>query len=665
MIKWVSAPEYRRQLASGLWLQVWLGFVLTMLPLWWFQPRFFALSLIVATGCKFIAIWRKQSWLGWLGLAAVLPIGLLLIYSNYRSQSLTFSFLALLALMGTAKMLESRNERDCKILFLLELTLMMAFLMYSQSIAIFIYLLFVLGYILLVQMRIAQRGNRVILLGRWQEIGKLLMLALPFTILLFFFFPRIQPSWGIPRNENQAVTGLPDEMDMGDIASLVQSNEPVFRVRFANNELPPPSERYWRGTTLWSFDGKNWRQRNNDMRIQPSNIQYNQESEFSYDLMPVKDSLKWLPALELSFSFPDALQIGGSYQLKLPDNHKVPARYHLKSAVDYRTVGALDDATKAAALQLPDDVAIPQTRALAERLYHESGENAVGFAKAFADYIQDEEFYYTLEPPPGMGNVEQFLFEGRMGFCEHYASAMTQAARSVGIPARIVIGYQGGEHNPLNDDFLVREESAHAWVELWDDARGWFRSDPTAAVAPERINQAQLNASSLQRGEDQRAFGTRLAENMASFAWLRNAYGAANAFWQDWVIDLNRDQQGSLLEKLGLKGAGNKLLIAILLFCTMAGGTLLWLWWQRRPRHDDDDVAKAVRLLLKRLEHSGLRKRNRESVADFLLRIAPYMQKENSAELKRISARYEQARYYGNENNSQLIDSIHRFRVRH
>lgn len=663
MIKWISAPAFRRQLPRRLWLQVWFGFALAMAPLWWFQPFLLSLLLLGAALAKLVALWRGRMWWGWLALLVVLPLGLLQIYANYRSEGMTFSFLALLSLMNTAKLIESRNERDCQILFLSELTLMMMFLMYSQAIWMFFYLLLVLGYNLLVQIRIVQRDSRVIHLGRWQGIGKLMTLALPVAMLMFFFFPRIEPLWGIPRAHDRNVTGLPDEMDMGDIASLAQSNELAFRVRFADGQLPPPAARYWRGTTLWTFDGKRWLQRPQGMQQAPPRLAYQPDGVLDYDLMPVKASLQWLPALDLPLSYPDNLRIGASYQLKLPDNHQIPARYHLTSAMQYRTVDELSHAARAAALQLPDDVELSQTRALAQRLYRQGGSNATGFAQAFSDYIRTEPFYYTLEPPPGMGNAERFLFNERMGFCEHYASAMVQAARSVGIPARVVIGYQGGELNPLNGDFLVREESAHAWVELWDDERGWFRADPTAAVAPERVNQGELTSTSLQ-GQDRRALSSRLSESMASIAWLRHAYAATNAFWQDWVIDLNRDRQGSLLEKLGLKDLGDWLLLVILLLGVGLGLTLLWVWWQCRPRYDDDAVAKAMRRLLKRLHKAGLQRGKRESVATFLRRVAPLLQPDSAAQLKQISNYYEQVRYHESLPQARLLDAVRRFRYR-
>lgn len=658
-MRWVSAPAYAEQISTRLWWQVLAAFVVASLPLWWFLPALMSALLLSAVVIKAVALWQgRQGW-AWLAMVVLIPLGLAQIYLNYRSEGLTFSFIALLALTGVGKLLESRNARDIEVLFLLELTLMMAFLMYSQGFLLFLYLLFALAVAVLVLIRVSQRRSAVVQFACWQEIVKLLLLALPFAAVLFFFFPRIEPLWGIPRHEQRAVTGLPDEMHMGDLASLVQSNELAFRVQFTG-ELPPPVARYWRGTVLWSFDGIRWQQRDSDLQQSPPRIRYDADSRYDYALMPVKSSLKWLPVLDLPIHLPQGLRMGAALQVPLPAEQAIPERYSLSSAVHYQTEHQLASGDRSAALQLPADLAMPQTRALAARLYAENGRSAQGFAQGFSRHIREEPFYYTLEPPPGVGDVEQFLFQWRMGFCEHYASAMTLAARSVGIPARIVIGYQGGEVNPLNNDFLVREESAHAWVELWDDAGGWFRVDPTAAVAPERINQARLSAQSLSAGEDQRALSTRLSDSLASVAWLRHAAAAAQAFWQDWIVDLNRQQQSGLLDALGLGKLGDSVLLVVLIGVLMGCGGLLWVFWQRRPRRDEDAVTRAARKVLKRCGKQGQQRLPGEDFAQFLRRIGEQRSGRQRVAWLRAAQSYHALRYHEHGNAKQVIEHLRR-----
>ncbi|UJF24988.1 DUF3488 and transglutaminase-like domain-containing protein [Suttonella sp. R2A3] len=662
MIRWVSAPAYAEHISKRLWWQVMFAFVAASLPLWWFLPTVMSGLLILAVSAKMLALWCGQQRWAWAAMMLIVPIGLAQIYLDYPNQGLTFSFIALLALTGAGKLLESRNERDIQVLFLLELTLMMAFLMYSQGFLLFLYLLVALIIAVVVLIRVSQRRSEVVQFARWQEMVKLLGLALPFAMLLFFFFPRIDPLWGIPRHESRAVTGLPDEMQMGDLASLVQSNEIAFRVRF-DGELPPPQERYWRGTVLWSFNGERWLQRDRDLRESPPYSYYWSASEYTYTLMPVKSSLKWLPALDRPLDVPQGLTRGAAYQIRLPETHKGPARYRLTSVLAYRGIEPLSDVDLRAALQLPEDLEMAQTRALAERLLRESGHDAGKFAEAFTRYIRSEPFYYTLEPPPGVGDVETFLFDWRMGFCEHYANALALAARSVGIPSRVVIGYQGGEVNPLNNDFVVREESAHAWVELWADGRGWFRVDPTAAVAPERIENARLSAENFSAGDDQRALGTRLADSLSAIAWLRHASDAAQAFWQDWVVDLNRAQQGSLFNALGLAQLTDGLLIVFMMVLTIGAVALLWVVWQRRARSDEDAVARAARRVLARCARRGELVLAGEEFSEFLRRMAEKQEGEQRSKWLRAAQHYQALRYHERGDSTRVIRELRQLRL--
>src|SRR5690606_23783867 len=105
-------------------------------------------------------------------------------------------------------------------------------------------------------------------------------------------------------------------------------------------------------------------------------------------------------------------------------------------------------------------------------------------------YFSREPFHYTLKPPTlGPESIDSFLFDSRRGFCAHYAGAMTFVLRAAGIPARAAARYQGGELNPDGNYLTVRQFDAHAWVEYWQPGIGWRSVDPTAAVAPQRIEQ--------------------------------------------------------------------------------------------------------------------------------------------------------------------------------
>ena len=664
MIRWVSAQAYQDRLDGREWRRITATFTLVALPLFFFLPGTLGVLLAAAIALKFVAIARDDERLA-IGVAIGLILtGAFLIYGGLRSQGLTLSFVALLVTMSVCKLLESRNRRDVHVLFLLETLLMLAFLMYSQSILIFLYLLFALAISVHGLVRFEQRGRARVQFARWRDLLRLFLIALPFAAAMFFFFPRIQPLWGMPQQGKGAVTGLPDEMNMGDLSSLAQSNEIAFRVRFDHDQVPQSRNLYWRGPVLWQFDGTQWLQRRGDPFRPPAPVDYQQDSIVRYETTLVKSSLKWLPALDLPQQLPDNLPLGHAYQIALfpAANGVTGKRFRLASALPYHTTGELSRRDRQDALQLPPGLTIPQTQGLAQRLLQENGGTARGFAEGFLKRLHEEEYYYSLEPPPGAGNPETFLFRDRIGFCEHYASAMVLAARSVGIPARVVIGYQGGELNPLTGDWVVREESAHAWTELWLDGEGWVRFDPTAAVAPDRILQGRLSGNSLS-GEDSRAFGTRIAENLGAVAWLRNAIDATQAFWQDWVINLDRDQQQGLLEGLGLQAFGSAGLFIVMALLLAIGSAILYWYWTRRPRSDDDAIARALRRKLAAWEKRGYSKATAESVAVFFRRLAARAGDKQAAQLQQAATLYESLRYREDDNASQLLSLLKRIRL--
>ena len=664
MIRWVSAQAYQDRLDGREWRRITATFTLVALPLFFFLPSALGVLLAAAIALKFVAIARDDERLA-IGVAiGMILVGAFLIYGGLRSQGLTLSFVALLVTMSVCKLLESRNRRDVHVLFLLETLLMLAFLMYSQSILIFLYLLFALAISVHGLVRFEQRGRTRVQFARWRDLLRLFLIALPFAAAMFFFFPRIQPLWGMPQQGKGAVTGLPDEMNMGDLSSLAQSNEIAFRVRFDHDQVPQSRNLYWRGPVLWQFDGTQWLQRRGDPFRPPAPVDYQQDSIVHYETTLVKSSLKWLPALDLPQQLPDNLPLGNAYQIALfpAANGVTGKRFRLASALAYHASGELSRRDRQDALQLPPGLVIPQTAGLAQRLLQENGGTARGFATGFLKRLHEEEYYYSLEPPPGAGNPEVFLFRDRIGFCEHYASAMVLAARSVGIPARVVIGYQGGELNPLTGDWVVREESAHAWTELWLDGEGWVRFDPTAAVAPDRILQGRLSGNSLS-GEDSRAFGTRIAENLGAVAWLRNAIDATQAFWQDWVINLDRDQQQGLLEGLGLQAFGSAGLFIVMALLLAIGSAILYWYWTRRPRSDDDAIARALRRKLAAWEKRGYSKATAESVAVFFRRLAATAGDKQAAQLQQAATLYESLRYREDDNASQLLSLLKRIRL--
>ncbi|MDH3353885.1 MAG: transglutaminase domain-containing protein, partial [Chromatiales bacterium] len=272
------------------------------------------------------------------------------------------------------------------------------------------------------------------------------------------------------------------------------------------------------------------------------------------------------------------------FQFSLERELKKLAQYRLRSLTNYRDE-ILDDWAREAGLQLPDGPN-PQSIKLAQQ-WHREGLSDREMVNRSLNYFRDKPFWYSRRPPPlGDNPVDEFLFESRRGFCEHYAASFVTLMRAAGIPARVIIGYQGGELNsvgPLGDYLIVRQSDAHAWAEVWLDGQGWVRVDPTAVIPPSRVEWV----------DDSLRFESTAASPITSeqIAWLvkgwrslRSGWDAANNSWNYWVVGFNKKRQRELLEQLGLGRLNWQQLGLMLtgLVALLLGGVALLLLYRRQ-----------------------------------------------------------------------------------
>src|SRR5690606_34547344 len=196
-------------------------------------------------------------------------------------------------------------------------------------------------------------------------------------------------------------------------------------------------------------------------------------------------------------------------------------------------------------------------------------------------------FYYTLQPPVmATDEVDDFLFNARRGFCAHYAGALVFVARAAGIPARVVTGYQGGEWNDESRYLTVRQFDAHAWAEVWLPGEGWVMVDPTAAVAPDRI-QYGLEQAVAEEGTflQQQLFSTHKLRGISWINRLRLEFDSLNYYWQLWVLSYDNQRQKNLWQSvLGIRDYQNALYMlgsSFMVFFVLAS---LWVGWRLRPQ---------------------------------------------------------------------------------
>jgi hypothetical protein len=249
-----------------------------------------------------------------------------------------------------------------------------------------------------------------------------------------------------------------------------------------------------------------------------------------------------------------------------------------------------------------------------------------------------------VPPELGRNSVDEFMFETRRGFCEHYASAFVFILRAAGIPARVVTGYQGGEVNPLNGYMVVRQSEAHAWAEVWQPGEGWLRVDPTAAVSPARI-QAGIGAA-LPAGEP--LPGSARGDN-ALFRKLRFTWDAVANSWNQWVLGYTPDRQLQLLRELGFPSASWQTLAVLLMTgCSVVIGIVALRMLGKLRIAAPDPVTRSWRRFCSKLERRGTQRRPAEGPRDFAQRAAAE-HPELAPEIEAIAALYVELHYAGNE----------------
>jgi transglutaminase-like putative cysteine protease len=614
---------------QGVWLLVAAALTLAphlpKLPVW-------CIAL-----CAVLLIWR--SWRFWHGKAApqrwvLLPlvlavaVGVRLDLGQFFGKTPGMIFLAALLCL---KMLEIKEMRDIRVVVFLCFFLQFGLFFNDQSLPAAALALVALLATLGSQVALADPSSST--RERLRIGAALLALALPFMLVLFLLFPRIPPLWGIP-TDTVASTGLSDTMSPGMISELILSDALAFTAEF-DGSPPAPADRYWRGPVLSQFDGRVWRMA---ARLPKDTPAYTPSGRrFDYKIMLEPHQKQWVPALD----YPAGPVEGVGFSLDFQTLARRPVstrRQFTLSAFPDTEVGLKEyqyPAMLDLARRLPKE-GNSRTRALAAELKAQTPQQTVG---RILGWFSEGQFVYTLQPSKlGEDSIDSFLFETRAGFCEHYAEAFVFLARAANIPARVVTGYQGGHVNPINGVVSVRQSDAHAWAEVWYARRGWVRVDPTALVAPMRIERGLEGA--LDRGLP---FMLR-----PEYSWLRqvrNGWEAVATQWNRLVIAYDGNRQRDLLKSFGLdsfspsKAFGVVSIITALLMAAFFG-------WAQLRRNDGklDPLDKAWARFSARLAPFGLARLPAEGPLDYARRLI-FARSADADAITSICTRYADLRY--------------------
>ncbi len=524
---------------------------LISLPHAWHIPSllfaFFALLVV----WRLIGVWR-QHWLPnrWL-LHLLTVFGMALLAFQLRGLFGRDGGTALFVVALGLKLMEIRDKRDVVLVVYLAFIVAASQFLYEQSILMVGYTLLVCT--LLLATLVIQTASGVSTKTSLKTAAIIIVQAIPLVVAVFLLFPRIEaPRWMWLKDDTKGLSGLTETLEPGSIADLSLSDELVFRVRF-KGDIPPPQLRYWRGPVYSNTDGVRWSliSKRQTPPAQPTFT----GSVYEYTLLMEPQKQNWVFALELPQSFDQSLRLNAAYQLQTHKRPSERAEYLMTSRPFYNT-GSLDPAEYQENLQLPK-AASEKQMALLEVLGGFDG-NPEQFISNLLDHFRREDFYYTLTPPlMPVDPIDTFLFETRSGFCSHYATAFVYLLRLAKIPARVVGGYQGGTINKVGDFMEIRQADAHAWAEAWLEGKGWVRFDPTAAIAPERIERGVNVAMQLASGEA--SFSVPVSESLA-LSWLRHSrqlWQSIDYNWQRWVINYHSASQRQFLEWLGIRDIGD------------------------------------------------------------------------------------------------------------
>ena len=567
----------------------------------------------------------------WL-VIAIAAVAMLGVWTEYRTLFGRQPGIVLLMLFSGLKLLETRTHRDAAAAAFLGYFLIITNFLSTQSIptaAAMAAAVFAITATL-VALSAPNRAPRANL----ASAGLLLAHAVPAAAALFLLFPRVQgPLWGLPQDAYAGMTGLSETMSPGTFTQLALSDSIAFRAEF-EGASPAPHLRYWRGPVLWDFDGRTWSigpQSSASFAVPPE-----ASATYRYSVVLEPHNRTWLFALEAAATLPQNARYTTDGLLLAGAPVRSRMRYELTSVITPRT--ALDErrVDLARALRLPAG-SNPKARALAAQWRAASRSDSELLGRALG-FLRQGGYSYTLEPPPlGTDSVDEFLFETKAGFCEHFTSAFVFLMRAAGLPARVVTGYQGGELNPVDRIITVRQSDAHAWAEVHISGHGWRRFDPTAAAAPSRVDAGLARAVP----EAQRALFMRV--ELEWLRALRNQWEAAAHKWNVWVLGYNPERQRDLMSRMGMRNADWRGLVAIL-FTVLGITTVFLLAWSLRRVTRPDPVQRAWRAFCSKLAARGIERSSNEGPRDFAERAARSLPSARRAIL-RIAALYIGLRY--------------------
>jgi protein-glutamine gamma-glutamyltransferase len=621
-------------------LAIWVPwvFLVSLALKFWMEPRGYRLRSVVL---KVVLV-----------VTAVTTV--FISYGAFRGVEAGIS---LLVILMSLKILEAHTGREFRVMVLIGWMLCLCGFFLSQDLttALCLLIAFALLVVALIQFHRGASPGAV-----WPPVAttcKLLLQALPLAVLFFLLFPRISAGLRFElRPFRSGNTGFSDRLSPGSIAALANSNssEIAFRAEFPGNTTRPAIPMYWRGVVMWRCNGMEWR---GPYAPRPKSTSSTLDTAVSSALPVVSAKAKeiqqritlppngahWMFALDHPIkAVPGAMLARGDYLWSIQPIRR-SRRYDVVSS-DFEA-NELTASERAEALEVPASIGAA-VRELAQSWTAQNPDPRAVVSSAL-QFFRTQGFSYSLTPGE-YTDLEGFLFHRRVGFCEHYATSFATLMRLAGIPARVVVGYLGGEYNDLGHFFLVRQADAHAWCELWLPENGWTRVDPTSAVAPGR---SSLDLTSfLDTRIASEAIGARrnslIARLLRSgvvtnvrFIWETLSYE-----WDTRLVAFDADVQDVMLTSMGIASRGPVFLAVEILLVAIALLAIYFVWMQMRTRSRVDRVKALYEYFCRKTARLGVRRDPCEGPLDFARRAAHSLPNESSR-IEQIADLYILLRY--------------------
>lgn len=664
-------PDWQIPRTGLLWML--LSVVMVILLHFEHLPIWLIFAAVVAI------VWQVQAYRGaWRHPTKTIKVILTLfcfggVLASYRQLLGLEPMIALLISGFVLKLLEIKYRRDALVLIFLAYLVVVLQLLFEQYIIDALQVLFGILMVTAALVGIHQSSGQ----GNWfRPFYKSMVLicqSIPLMLVLFMVMPRIGALWSVPREAHSGVLGVGDSMSPGDFTDLSASHKVAFRVEF-DEGIPPQPSLYWRGLVFSEFDGRRWTPlgpwgyRDGSMvqwygdTAEPWDDQVQRLGEpLSYQVTLEPTNSSWLFAL--ATPKPDSGGVGLTRDFRLYNKYPATSQvqYKVKSWPEHALeVAGLTSWRRQLEMKLPAGYN-PETIKRATEWRAEAVDDRALINRLLQYY--NREFIYTLRPPLlGKHTADEFLWQTRRGFCEYFASSFVIFLRAAGIPARVVAGYQGGEQHPNEGYLIVHQYDAHAWAEVWLADQGWIRVDPTAAVAPERIEYSFADMF----GENEDFLGGSLLalERYRHIKWinqLRLRLDSLDYAWSKWVLGYENVQVGLLT---GLLGVMDPLRMG-LLFLVAAGLALLpvaVMLYLGREKDTHDDLDRAYMRFCRRMGRAGVKRRIGEGPRQYARRIAK-LKPELSSQASTLIALYEEQRYQADISRIDVFKSrLRRFR---